>query len=52
MVTGENKTNILIKDSLFDNDQISNYHLSVELSKNSISYCIIDKQKYSFQLYK
>ena len=46
MVTGENKTDILIKDSLFDNDQISNYHLSVELSKKSISYCIIDKQKH------
>ena len=46
MVTGENKTDILIKDSLFDNDQISNYHLSVELSKKSISYCIVDKQKY------
>ena len=44
MVTGESK-NILVKDSSFDIDQISNYHLSIELSKKSLSYCIIDNQK-------
>lgn len=45
MVTGENNKT-LIKDSTFDSLQISNYHLSIELSKKSISYCIVDKNKY------
>ena len=46
MVTGENNKT-LIKDSTFDSLQISNYHLSIELSEKSISYCIVDKNKYS-----
>lgn len=45
MVTGENNKT-LIKDSKFDSLQISNYHLSIELSEKSISYCIVDKNKY------
>ena len=45
MVTGENNKT-LIKDSTFDSLQISNYHLSIELSEKSISYCIVDKNKY------
>ena len=45
MVTGENNKT-LIKDSTFDALQISNYHLSIELSEKSISYCIVDKNKY------
>ena len=45
MVTGENNKT-LIKDSAFDSLQISNYHLSIELSEKSISYCIVDKNKY------
>ena len=45
MVTGENNKT-LIKDSTFDSQQISKYHLSIELSEKSISYCIVDKNKY------
>ena len=45
MVTGENNKT-LIKDSTFVSLQISNYHLSIELSEKSISYCIVDKNKY------
>ena len=45
MVTGENNKT-LIKDSSFDSLQISKYHLSIELSEKSISYCIVDKNKY------
>ena len=45
MVTGENNKT-LIKDSTLDSLQISNYHLSIELSEKSISYCIVDKNKY------
>ena len=45
MVTGENNKT-LIKDSTFDSLQISNYLLSIELSEKSISYCIVDKNKY------
>ena len=45
MVIGENNKTILA-DSSFDSNQISNLHLSIELSYSSLSYCIIDTQKY------
>ena len=45
MVIGENNKTILA-DSSFDSNQISNLHLSIELSSSSLSYCIIDTKKY------
>lgn len=46
MVIGENNNKTILADSSFDSNQISNFHLSVELSSSSLSYCIIDTQKY------
>ena len=46
MVTGENNNKTILADSSFDSNQISNLHLSIELSYSSLSYCIIDTQKY------
>jgi len=46
MVIGENNNKTILADSSFDSNQISNLHLSIELSSSSLSYCIIDTQKY------
>ncbi len=46
MGIGENNNKTILADSSFDSNQISNLHLSVELSSSSLSYCIIDTQKY------
>ncbi len=46
MVIGENNNKTILADSSFDSNQISNLHLSIELSYSSLSYCIIDTQKY------
>ena len=46
MVIGENNNKTILADSNFDSNQISNLHLSIELSSSSLSYCIIDTQKY------
>ena len=46
MVIGENNNKTILADSNFDSNQISNFHLSIELSSSSLSYCIIDTQKY------
>ena len=46
MVTGENNSKVFIKDSSFDDNQIPNYHLAIEVGKESISYCIIDPKKH------
>ena len=46
MVIGENNSKILIKDGSFDANQISDYHLSIELGKKNVSYCIIDPKKH------
>jgi len=46
MVIGENNSELLIKDSSFDINQISDYHLSIELGKENISYCIIEPNKH------
>ena len=46
MVIGENNNKTILSDSNFDSNQISNLHLSIELSYSSLSYCIIDTQKY------
>ena len=46
MVIGENNNKTILADSSFDSNQISNLHLSIELSSSSLSYCIIDTEKY------
>ena len=46
MGIGENNNKTILADSSFDSNQISNLHLSIELSSVSLSYCIIDTQKY------
>ena len=46
MVIGENNNKTILADRSFDSNQISNLHLSIELSSSSLSYCIIDTQKY------
>ncbi len=45
METGENNPIIQIVDKSFNNDFLSQYHLSIELSKKTLSYCIIDTKK-------
>ena len=45
METGENNPTLLIADKSFKNDFLNKYHLSIELSKKSLSYCIIDIKK-------
>ena len=46
MVIGESNSKILIKDGSFDANKISDYHLSIELGKKNVSYCIIDPKKH------
>ena len=45
METGENNPTLLITDKSFDNGFVNKYHLSIELSKKTLSYCIIDTKK-------
>ena len=45
METGENNPIIQIVDKSFNNDFLNQYHLSIELSKKTLSYCIIDTKK-------
>jgi hypothetical protein len=45
METGENNSTLLVIDKSFNNDLLSNYHLSIELSPKSLSYCIIDPKR-------
>ena len=45
METGENNPILQIVDKSFNNDFLNQYHLSIELSKKTLSYCIIDTKK-------
>ena len=45
METGENNSKLFIKEKDFNDNSFENYHLSVEISHQTISYCIIDTQK-------
>jgi len=45
METGENNSTLLVIDKSFNNDLLNNYHLSIELSPKSLSYCIIDPKR-------
>jgi hypothetical protein len=45
METGENNSKLFIKEKDFNDNSFEIYHLSVEISHQTISYCIIDTQK-------
>ena len=45
METGENNSKLFIKEKDFNDNSFENYHLSVEISHQTISYCIIDSNK-------
>ena len=45
METGENNSKLFITEKDFNAKSLENYHLSVEISHQTISYCIIDTQK-------
>ena len=45
METGESNSKLIIKEKDFNDNNIDNYHLSVEISHQTISYCIIDTNK-------
>jgi len=45
METGENNSKLFIKEKDFNDNSFENHHLSVEISHQTISYCIIDTQK-------
>jgi hypothetical protein len=45
METGESNSKLIIKEKDFNDNNIENYHLSLEISHQTISYCIIDTNK-------
>ena len=45
METGESNSKLIIKEKDFNDNNIENYHLSIEISHQTISYCIIDTNK-------
>ena len=50
MVIGANNSKVFIKDNSFDANQTSKYHLAIEISKQTFSYCIIDPKKHRCNL--
>ena len=45
METGESNSKLIIKEKDFNDNNIEDYHLSLEISHHTISYCIIDTNK-------